>query len=122
MYIRRIVIPVTTAADGSATVYSDVVSGEIRAIHYLKTDFADGVDFAITLETTGQNVWTESNVNAAAVRAPRMATHGVDGVASLFAAGGLGVQAPIPVADERIKIVIAQGGNAKTGAFHILLA
>ena len=42
-------------------------------IQYVKTDYTDGVDFTITTETTGQTLWTESNVNAAAVKAPRQA-------------------------------------------------
>jgi len=119
-YIQRQVVSVTTAADGSATVYSEVVTGKLSAIHYVKTDFADGVDFAITSEATGQSLWTQSNVNAAAIVAPRQATHDTSGVASLYAAAGEPVEAPICLANDRVKIVIAQGGNAKSGAFHLV--
>lgn len=119
--MRRYIVPVTTAADGTATVYSPGISGKIHSIHYLKTDFADGVDFAITAEGTGENVWTESNVNAAAVRYPRAATHSQAGVASLYASAGTGVQDKIGLGADRVKFVIAQGGNAKSGAFHIVV-
>ncbi len=119
--MKRVVVNVVTAADGTATAYSSYLSGKIHSIHYLKTDFADGVDFTITADRTGETLWTESNVNAATVRYPRAATHSTVGVASLYASGGTAVQAPVAMAADRVKIVIAQGGNAKSGAFHILV-
>jgi len=119
--MKRYSVSVTTAADGSATVYSPRLSGKIHQIEYVKTDFANGVDFAITGEATGVGLWTESDVNASAVRAPRQATHSQVGAASLYAAGGTAVQASVALASDRVKIVIAQGGNAKTGTFHILV-
>jgi accessory colonization factor AcfC len=120
-YAERHVIPVTTAADGSATVYSPVVTGPVSAIHYVKTDFANGVDFSITVEATGQNLWVETNVDAAKVVAPRQPTHDQAGAALLYAAAGLPVEAPIHLANDRVKIVIASGGNVKTGTFHIVI-
>lgn len=122
MYARRLTVPVTTASDGSATAFSDFIDfGLLSQIRYVKTDFAIGVDFTITLEGTGETLWAESNVDASATRAPRQATHGTDGAASLFAAGGAAVQDKIAIAGDKIKIVIAQGGNVKSGTFHFLL-
>jgi len=119
--MRRFKVTVTTAADGTATAYSPRLAGKIHQIEYVKTDFANGVDFTITGEATGVNLWTESDVNASAVRAPRQATHSQVGAAALFAAGGTAVQDRVALASDRVKIVIAQGGNAKTGTFHILV-
>jgi hypothetical protein len=119
--MRRIKLPIVTAVDGSATVYSPRVSGKIHSIQYVKTDFAAGVDFAVTAEATGENIWTESDVNASAVRYPRAATHTQAGAAALYASGGVGVLDKIAVANDRIKIVIAQGGNAKSGVVHVLV-
>ena len=85
----------------------------------MKTDYTDGVDFTITTETTGQTLWTESNVNAAAVKAPRQATHSTAGVAALYASGGTAVNDRVAIGRERVKIVIAAGGATKTGVFHI---
>lgn len=121
MAIRRFVLAVTTAADGSFTGYTPYVSGKLYAIHYLKTNFTDGVDFTITAEATGETLWTEANVNAAAVKAPRMATHSTAGVAALYAAGGVAVNDRIALSRDRIKVVLAAGGNATTGAFHFLI-
>lgn len=121
MGTRRFVVNVTTAADGSYTGYSPYLSGKICAIHYVKTNFTDGVDFTITAEATGETLWTESNVNAAKVCMPRGATHSNAGVAALYASGGTAVNDLIRVSRDRVKIVIASGGNATTGAFHIVV-
>lgn len=120
--MKRYSIAVTTAADGTATAYSPRrISGKIHQIEYVKGTFADGVDFTITGEATGVNIWTESNVNASTVRAPRQPTHSQAGAASLYAAGGTAVNDPVAIANDRVKIVIAQGGNAASGTFHVLV-
>jgi hypothetical protein len=124
MAIRRHVVTVTTIADGSATAYSPRLTkgGKIAAIHYIKTDYADGVDFTITSDGTGETLWTESNVNATDYCYPRAPTHSNAGVAALYAAGGSAVNDLIRLgAGDRVKIVLAQGGNVKTGAFHIVV-
>lgn len=121
MTIRRFEVDVTTAADGSATAYSPYLSGYINDIQYVKTDFADGVDFTITAEASGRTLWAESDVNAAAVRAPRQPTHTTAGVASLYASGGTAVNDKIALGRDRVKIVIASGGNVKTGSFVITI-
>lgn len=120
-YAERHTVTVTTAADGSATAYSPVVTGKLSQIRYVKTDFAVGVDFTITSEATGETLWTEANVDASTTRAPRQATHGTDGVAALYAAAGTAVNDKIALAKDRVKIVIANGGNAATGTFHIVM-
>ncbi len=121
MTLRRHVVSVTTASDGSATAYSPYLSGYIHAIEYKKTDFTDGVDFTITAEATAETIWTEANVNAAKVCLPRAATHSNAGVAALYASGGTAVNDRIALAQDRVKIVIASGGDTHTGAFHILV-
>jgi hypothetical protein len=121
MYAERHVVTVTTAADGSGTGYSPVITGRIIAVRYVKTDFADGVDFTITAEATGETIWAQQDVNASATVAPRQATHSTAGVAALYAAGGSAVNGDIVLARDRVKIVIAQGGNVKSGTFHIVV-
>lgn len=121
-YARRLTVSVTTAADGSATAYSETVDfGLLNQIRYVKTDFASGVDFTITVDATGETLWAEDNVNASATRAPRQDTHSTAGVASLYAAAGTAVQDKIAIVNSRIKIVIASGGDTKTGVFHLVL-
>lgn len=120
-YAQRLAVSVTTIADGSATAYSEVVTGKLSQIRYVKTDFADGSTFTITSEATGETLWTEAAVNASATRAPRQATHSTAGAAALYAAAGTAVNDQIALALDRIKIVITAGGATKTGVFHFIL-
>lgn len=114
---QRIEVNVTTDENGDAEVYSEVVSGPIHRVHYVKDDFAAGVDFDVTLEASGEVVWDEDNVDASKTIAPRRALHSTAGAAALYAAGGEAVLGPVIAASERIKVVVANGGNAKKGKF-----
>lgn len=120
-FAQRVVVPVVTDASGNATAFSPVLTGKISTIRYVKTDFTDGVDFTITAEATGETIWAQSDVNASATVAPRQPITGTDGVASLYAAAGKAVQDKIAIANDRVQIAIASGGNTKSGAFHIVL-
>lgn len=121
-YAQRLAaVAVTTAADGSATAYSEVCTGKVSTIRYVKTDFDNGSTITLTSEATGETIWTEAAVNASATRAPRQATHSTAGVAALYAGAGASVNDKIALANDRIKIVITAGGNVKSGAFHIVL-
>lgn len=124
MYAERHTVTLVTDASGDATGYSPVVTGKVSQIRYVKdgsTPFDNTVDFTITAEATGETIWAEPNVTASKTVAPRQATHGTDGAGSLYAAGGVPVQDKITLAKDRVKIVVAQGGNTKTGAFHIVM-
>ncbi|MER8560176.1 hypothetical protein [Mesorhizobium sp. M0578] len=121
MQVERKTVVITTAADGSATAYTEgAATGRVLQARYVKTDFADGVDFTITSEATGQTIWAESDVNASATRAPRQPTHSTAGVAA-ESGTGFAVNDHIAIANDRIKIVVAAGGNAKSGTFHFLI-
>ena len=115
---------VVAASDGSqvGTHYSAYMSGYIESIQYVKVDYADGVDFTITAEATGEALWTGTDVNAATVVRPRAATHSTAGVAALYAGSGTAVNARIALGRDRVKIVLAQAGVSKTGTFVITVA
>jgi len=121
MHAERHTVTVTTNADGDGTGYTPPVTGRIVSIVYEKVDFANGVDVTITAEATGETIWAEENVNASTKRAPRQATHSTAGVAALYAAAGQPVLDEIVVANDRIKVVVAQGGNVKSGKFHVIM-
>lgn len=124
MYAERHVLTLVTAANGSVTGYSPVVTGRISAIHYVKAgagSYADTVDFAITAEATGEGLWTEANVTASKVCAPRQAVHTIAGVAAVLASGGEAVRDKIALAQDRVKVAITNGGDTKTGTFHIVM-
>lgn len=116
--IRKFSVTVTTGvATGEG--FSPWLSGYIESIQYVKVDFADGVDFTITSEATGEIIWAEADVNAAVVKRPRAATHTTAGVAALYAGAGEAVNDRIALGRDRVKIAIAQGGNGKSGTFVI---
>ena len=119
MSIRKFTVSATTNGSGAATVYSPYLSGYIESIQYVKTDFADGVDFTITAEATGEAILSLTDQNTATTVRPRAATHSTAGVAALYAAAGTAVNDRIALGRDRVKIVIAQGGNTKTGSFVI---
>lgn len=114
-------IAITTEADGSATAYCEVVSGRLLAVVYTKSDFDNGVDFTITGERYGQAILTLTDRNTSGVFYPRSQVHGPTGTGLVFAAAGEIVADTIPLWEDRVKIVIAQGGNVKTGTISILV-
>ena len=123
-------VDVTTIADGTATAFLPAatekvrapLSGEVWAIIYTKDDYDAGVDFTITAETSGLTVWTESDVDASKTVYPRAPASDTAGAAMLYAAAGEAVIAgPVPLANERLKIAIASGGNVKVGNFRLII-
>lgn len=119
MYIERHEVSITTNADGDATGYTGVMSGRIYGIRYTKVDFADGVDFTMTLEKTGETVWTEQNVNASKSAYPAAQITKTDGTAAVT--GTDPVLDRLVCCKDRLKIVVAAGGNVKSGTFHVLV-
>jgi hypothetical protein len=125
MFAQRVSIALTTDGSGNASGTStEVVTGRIASVIYTKhgtNPFSNGVDFTVTVESTGESVWAENDVNASAVRAPRQATHSTAGVAALYAAGGAAVNDHIVVANDRISVAVAQGGAAKQGTITVVI-
>lgn len=118
---RKHTIALTSIGDGSGTTYSPYITGYIKSVQYVKTDYADGVDFTITSEATGETIWTQTDVNAAVTVRPRAATHTTAGAVSLYVAAGTGVFDQVALARDRIKFVVAQAGATKSGAFVVIV-
>jgi hypothetical protein len=123
MGIRKFSVAVVSDGAGAATVFSGRLSGYLRSIQYLKTDYTDGIDFTITAEATGQTIWTQVDVNAAVIKHPRAPTNAIDGTASLRVAADAAsaVNDLIALGADRVKIVLAQAGATKTGTFVITM-
>jgi len=120
--IQRHVVTVTTDAGGDGTGYTATpVYGLVHAVRYVKDTYADGIDVTITGDLSGIAVLAVTNMNATATYLPRFATVDNVAAASLYAAAGEPVEDRIPVAMERIRVVVAQGGNTTTGTFHIFV-
>jgi hypothetical protein len=119
--MKRYKVTVTTAADGTVTAYSNRLSGLLHSIEYVKRasgGYEDTVDFAVTDEATGKSLWAESNVTASKTCMPRGATHTTVGVAATLD-GTVAALDKLALANTRVKFVLAQGGNAKIGDFHV---
>jgi len=112
---------ITTATGGAGTGYTPIATGRVLAVRYVKTDFTDGVDVTVTVERTGEAIVTLTDLNAAAVYYPRVATHDVAGAVAVYIASGQAVREPVFIADDRVKVAIAAGGDAHTGRFYALI-
>lgn len=122
--MRRVKVTVTTDGSGNATAYTPRVAGKIHSVIYVpdgSIPYTNTVDMTITAEATGESIVSRTNVAAGFATYPRVGTAAADGTAALFAAGGTAVQDKLAIANDRIKIVLAQGGAAKAGAFHFLI-
>lgn len=120
MNTRRYDVALTTIADGSVTAYTPLVSGRVVAVLYKKTDFADGVGAVVSTELSGKTLLTTTNMNASATYMPRLPVQDEAG-ADATLDGTRKMREPLVVSDERLKIVIASGGNIKTGTLSIIM-
>ena len=115
-------IAITTDASGNFTGYSAVVNGRVLEVR-LVVPGSGGIeatsDITITNELTGAQILALTDQNGSGTWAPRQATHSTAGAAALYAAGGTAVNAHVVVAESRIKVVVAQGGNAKTATLYV---
>ena len=105
-------ISLTTNAGGAATTTTTAkYLGKLYAVQLVDGDFDDGVDLTLTCETPDLSIplLTIANFNTDQMQYPRVLQNlNTDGTA-------LTTHTP-PVVAGQIKAVIAQGGNAKTGA------
>ena len=106
----RYVVPVVTAADGTATAYTpENVWGRVLSITYVKDGlipFTNGVALTVTAEATGAAILTKTAMNAQGHYYPRSPAS--DG-------------APPVLANDRVKLAITGGGNGNQGVFHIVV-
>jgi hypothetical protein len=121
MGVQQELVNVTTDGAENATAYTNVeYSGRLITVIFTDTDLADTADITITSEKTGQSIWSESDVANSKTVSPRQTTHDIAGDDSIITAGNE-VRDYISLVAERIKIVIAQGGVAKSGSFRFIV-
>lgn len=120
MFAERKSVTITTDDQGAGTGYISVPHGRVMSIHYVKADYASGVDFTITAVATGEGLWTESDVNATKSVYPRVAISDQVGVAVTYD-GTNEIYEPILMASDRIKIVVGSGGDTKSGTFTAVI-
>ena len=113
---------ITTDSSGAAEVYLTVgvnrsLGGFLVELRYNPGTIDTGADLTITGETSGVPILTKSNAGTSlAFWRPRAFANSVsDGAESTTPSEF------IPIKDERIKVVVANGGNAKTGSIEAIL-
>jgi hypothetical protein len=120
MYAERHVVSVTTDASGDVIGYTPAVTGRILGIRYVKNNFDNGHDFTVTLESSGESVMVGTNVDASASFYPRIGVTDAAGAAATLDGTRL-ARDYVVAAQDRVKIVVAAGGNAKSGAYHVIV-
>lgn len=113
---------IVTDASGDATVYlthgvNRQPNGFLVCLKYTPGSIATGADLTITGESSGIPILTKADAGTSVVfYYPRVPLNAVaDGAVSDNASEF------IPIRDERIKVVIAQGGNGGEGSIEAIL-
>ena len=109
----RLTIDIATDGAGAFTGNSGIASGCIQSLRFVNTNLAATSDWTVTT-STGATVLTRTDQNGSATWYPRATattTDGSTGITNSFT--------PIPMADEAIHLVIAQGGATTTGVLYI---
>lgn len=126
MFIERLTLALAVNGSGVGTIYSEkAVSGRVLQVRYVPDatkPLDTNTDLTITGEETGVAIATLASIGLSAfTKAIRQPTQILDGTAALFAAGGTTVNEPVYLANERIKVVVADGGVSMTGTLHVLI-
>lgn len=120
MYAERHKVTLTTDGSGDAIGYTPHVTGRVLAVIYTKTDFATGVDITVTAEATGQPILALTDQNASGVWYPRQQVHGATGTGLTYN-GTQTVHEAVTLANDRVKIAVAQGGASKVGDVTVIM-
>ena len=118
MRLTRVSVPVVTSSLGAAVVYTPALNGVVRSVRYIKPTSGGldgGTDIDIVTDKGAVVVWDKDNLAASAVIYPMVPAQDNAG------ADVVGSYAPIPVCDERIKITVANGGDALAGTFEFII-
>lgn len=108
--IHKVEASIVTIADGSATVYlGSRLRGRVHAIQYTAGTLENTTDLVITGETTGVSILTDSPAGSEWYYPRAFPNKVTDGAA------GTVPSEDVHVYLERIKVVVAQGGNVLTG-------
>jgi len=108
----------TTDGSGNATAYGETVIGEVCAIDYLPGDTATGATVSVYDEPSDgftHTLLVKATAGTSNIRFyPRELVHKAeDGAALTGTAGGDRTE---PIANGRIKVTIASGGDTKSGS------
>jgi len=115
--LKSIKLTGTTSAGGAVTITATrSILARLYAVEWIDGTFDDGVDGTLSFVQSESEVDTTlltlTDANSDAWYYPRALVHDASGTALTGTAGG---DRTLPVINGTLKLVIAQGGNAKTG-------
>ena len=114
--LTKVTATITTDALGDVTVYlGSKLTGRVHAIQYTKGTLDGGTDLVITGETTEVAILTDSPAASEWFYPRAFANKVTDGAAFTD------VSEDVVVLQERIKVVVAQGGNAGVGTIAAIV-
>lgn len=120
----RFGVALTGDGTGSATGYtSGPVSGRVMQVLYVpgSAGFQSGSVIAITGEETGTVIQTITTSGTAAFQTvPAQQVSGPTGTVGMYGAGATILQ-PVIIANERIKVLVSNGGANKSGTVSLLI-
>ena len=112
-------VAITTDASGNATVYLGTkIRGYLIALIYRPGTLETGADLTVTGESSGIPILSKLNLGTAnSFLYPRALPTNANS-----ATGPLGTipSEKIPILNERIKVVVAQGGNTLSGTIEAI--
>ena|SRR3990167_2904303 len=117
--LHKVSTAIVTDASGNATVYiGSKLRGYLVALIYRPGTLETGADLTVTAETSGAPILTKVNLGTGnSYLYPRALPTNANS-----ATGPLGTvpSERIPLVNERIKVVVAQGGNALAGTIEAI--
>lgn len=113
-------VTLTTDASGNCTAYSTVRDGRILGVYFSVGTLATTADVIMTCEATAEAIVTITDLAASATYYPRVQVHDETGTGATLD-GTRKMREPVTVCQDRVKFVVAQGGNAKTGTATLII-
>lgn len=109
--MRRIKVDLTTNVSGAATAFGEAAFGTVYAVQLVDGTFEDNVDVTVTSEEENLSIpiLTKADFNTDQMVYPRV-------LQALNTDGSALTTHCEPLMCGRVKVVIAAGGNAKSGS------
>jgi hypothetical protein len=111
-------VTLTTTDETTAVGYTDDINGYIVAWQYVHSTFTSAFEATIETATTGVILHSFQDLTESMAGRSGMVVYATNTTAT-FGKIGYPVVEPWPVADERIKISVANVGTPTTGTFRI---
>jgi len=114
--LNQYTVTITTNESGAATVYlGSCIRGQIVAFKYAPGTIATGATLTLTGETSAVAILTKANAGTSTVWFYPMAAGNkvADGAASSL------TEVPVWLYKERVKVVVASGGDTMTGTITL---